>query len=387
MKALFCKTRHMLLSCAWRVGTIFLVVAALTACTGLLPPSISTPLPAEYLPTAAALTMAALEAQGNPPSGQAAPSSPVPPSALPPSPASTDAAHTSPTVSPSREAPTTQTPAPATQTAPPPATEPPPPATMPEAGAEPSPSPQVSPAAETASIPEPRAGTVTATAAPPIPDARIQIFRVGDLSKIISPLEVSALLTTGEGKVARVELYGEDGRLLGRDVRTYRDIPWKSARLGVAMDFEISSAAELARLVVSAEDSYGRLIEVNSVKMVLLAQGMSEFNPPTGLQQRIIIEDPVEMALIQNGRLIVSGRAKPESDQPLRVMLMGEDGKILGQRLTGVSIPVPGDYGTFVAEVPYTVSDPTPALLVVFEEGGVISPITFLTSIHVLLAP
>lgn len=236
-------------------------------------------------------------------------------------------------------------------------------------------------------IPDSPAETATATAAPPIPPARIQIFRVGDLSKVVSPLDVSALLTCGEGKVVRVELYGEDGRLLGRDVRTYRDIPWKSARLGVAMDFEPSAAAELARLVISAEDSFGRLIEVNSVKMVLLAQGMSEFNPPTGLQQRIIIQDPVEMALIQNGRLIVSGRAKPESDQPLRVMLVGEDGRILGQRLASVSIPIPGDYGTFIAEVPYSVSDPTPALLVVFEEGGGMSDLTYLTSIHVLLAP
>jgi hypothetical protein len=185
----------------------------------------------------------------------------------------------------------------------------------------------------------------------------------------------------------RVELFGEDGSLLGRHVRTYSNIPWKAARIGLTMDFEIGTAAELARLVISAEDSFGRLIEVNSVKLVLLAQGMSEMNPPSGLLQKIIIEDPMEMALIQNGRVIVSGRAQPESDQPLRVMLVGEDGRILGQRLAGVSSAIPGDYGTFVAEVPYEVVEVTPALLVVFEEGGTMSDITFLTSIHVLLAP
>ena len=132
-------------------------------------------------------------------------------------------------------------------------------------------------------------------------------------------------------------------------------MPWGAARIGLSLDFEILSAAELARLVISAEDVYGRLIEVNSMDLVLLSQGMTELNPPSGLQQRIIIQDPVEKALIQNGSLIVSGRARPETDQPLRVMLVGENGHVLGQRLAGISAPVPGDYGHFIAEVPYTV--------------------------------
>jgi hypothetical protein len=184
-----------------------------------------------------------------------------------------------------------------------------------------------------------------------------------------------------------MELYGEDGRLLGRFVRTFNNVPWQSARVGVTMEFEISSAAELGRVVVSAEDAYGRLIEVNSVNLVLLTQGMNEFNPPSALQQRIIIQEPGENALIQNGHLIVTGRAHPESAQPLRVMLVSEDGRILGQRLAGVAIAIPGDYGTYVAEVPYTVTDVTPALLAVFEEGAPMSEITFLTSIPVILAP
>jgi hypothetical protein len=227
----------------------------------------------------------------------------------------------------------------------------------------------------------------TNTPAPPIPDARIQIYRLGELSKVISPIDVSLRLTCGDAKVVRIELHGEDGRLLARNVRNYDKVPWDAARIGMSLDFEISAAAELGRLVISAEDSFGRLIEVNSMNLILLSQGITELNPSSGLQQRIIIQDPLEKTLIQGGKLIISGRARPDTNQPLRVMLVGEDGRILGQRLAGVTILVPGDYGTFVAEVPYSVSEATPALLTVFEEGDTISENTFLTSLKVILAP
>jgi len=227
----------------------------------------------------------------------------------------------------------------------------------------------------------------TSTPAPPIPDARIQIYQLGELSKVMSPLDVSLRLTCGDGKVIRIELYGEDGRLLARDVRNYSKVPWEAARIGMKLDFEISAAAELGRLVIIAEDAYGRFIEINSMNLILLSQGMTELNPPSGLQARIIIQDPTEQTLIQGGRLIISGRARPESNQPLRVMLVGEDGRILGQRLAGITILVPGDYGTFLAEVPYAVTEVTPALLTIFEEGGTISATSFLTSLKVLLAP
>lgn len=225
------------------------------------------------------------------------------------------------------------------------------------------------------------------TPAPPIPEATIQIFELGDLSKVTSPIPISARLTCGQGKTIRFELYGEDGRTLARYMRTYENIPWNAARIGFNMEYEIDSAAELGRLVVSAEDSFGRLIEATSMNLILISQGLNEINPPSGLQQRIIIQDPPEKSLIQTGKLIVSGRAKPASNLPLRAMLVGEDGKILGQRLAGIVMPIPGDYGIFIAEVPYSVKELTPALLMVFEEGGKTSPYTYLSSIEVLLAP
>jgi hypothetical protein len=363
----------------------------LAACSNPLASDLSTPLPAEYLPTAAALTLAELEMNRATATQTLQPVVSPTMTAIP-----TNAA--SPTVLKTTQAqPSATTAAPktatviATETA----------LATASATAPATPSPQRSPtnflpSATVTLTPAPVVQTpveatapfgATNTPAPPIPDARIQIYRLGELSKVISPIDVSLRLTCGDAKVVRIELHGEDGRLLARDVRTYSKVPWDAARVGMPLDFEISAAAELGRLVISAEDSFGRLIEVNSMNLILLSQGITELNPSSGLQERIIIQDPLEKTLIQGGKLIISGRARPETNQPLRVMLVAEDGRIIGQRLAGVTILVPGDYGTFMAEVPYSVTDVTPALLTVFEEGDTISENSFLTSINVILAP
>jgi len=230
-------------------------------------------------------------------------------------------------------------------------------------------------------------GLLEETPPPEIPEARVQIYQIGELSLVTSPLQVSARLTSRNGKVVRIDLYGEDGRLLAREVRVYNNIPWQAARIGTDLEFEINGVSEMGRLLISVEDEYGRLIDVNSVNLILLSQGITELKPYSALWQRIIIQEPVPQALIQGDMLVVSGRVRPNGEGPLKVLLIAEDGRVLGQRLANTTIPIPGDYGTFVAEVPYTVSDITSALLVVFEDGGQLSEIAHLASLEVILSP
>lgn len=229
--------------------------------------------------------------------------------------------------------------------------------------------------------------SVTATFMPEIPEARIQIYWIGELSKVTSPIEVIARLTSRVGKVVRVELYGEDGRLLARYVKVFRELPWHVGGVDTELEYEIRAAAELGRLVISVEDVYGRLIDLNSINIILLSSGQNEYNPASALRQVIVIQEPQPQTLIQGGVVYVSGLARPNFDQPLRIELISQDGNVLGHRLAGVSIPIPGGYGTFLAEVPYSVNELTPAILVVYEDGGSISEITHLSSLEVLLSP
>ena len=204
---------------------------------------------------------------------------------------------------------------------------------------------------------------------------------------MISPLQVHARLTSRVGKIVRVDLYGEDGRLLARQLKTYHDLPWHVAGVNMELKFEISAAAEVGRLVISAEDIYNRLIDLNSVNLILLSSGETELNPTSALYQRIVIQEPGPEALIQGGTLIVSGLAQPENEGPLRVSLVAEDGRILGHRLAGVITTTPGGYGSFQAEVPYSVQELTPARLIVSEDGGVVSPLSHLSSLEIMLSP
>jgi len=227
----------------------------------------------------------------------------------------------------------------------------------------------------------------TSTPFPTIPESRAQIVRFGELSLVTSPLGVTTRLSAGNGKVARVDLYGEDGRLLARYVRVFNTVPWTKAVFTTELAFEISAVAETGRLQVSLEDISGRIIEVNSINLILLAQGATELTPSTGVSARIVIQDPKPMILVQGGTLYVSGLVKPGSDQPLKVALLDQVGHVLGQRIASVNQPDASIHGTFFAEVPYTVPDLTDALLVVYENGGIISEYLYLTSIEVVLSP
>ncbi len=204
----------------------------LAACANPLGPDLSTPLPPEYLPTAAALTLAALDLN------QATPT-PAVQMTLAPAPVVMKTVNPAPTVFVTDPALPTATSSPVSS----------PTYGLPTTTLTLTPAPEV----QTSVVISAPFGA-TNTPAPPIPDARIQIYRLGELSKVISPLDVSSRLTCGDGKVVRVELFGEDGRLLARDVRNYNKVPWDAARIGMPLDFEISAAAELGRVVISAED-------------------------------------------------------------------------------------------------------------------------------------
>lgn len=343
-----------------------LVIGYLSGCATLAGPSLPTPLPTEYMPTVVAQTLAAQGVE-LPNTRTALPErSPQASNTLPPTLTATWTQR--PTYTPTSSATPTATPT-VTRT----------------------PTPDRTSLAATSSYIlslTPPPGTQSPTPAPALPDAPIQIYRLGELSRVISPIDVTTRLASGIGKVVRVELHGEDGRLLARYLKTFLVVPWEIAKVTVNLEFEIRAAAEAGRLVVSVEDSYGRLIDVNSVNLILLSTGMTELNPATALWQRLIIQEPIPKALIQGGIVVASGRALPDNpEQALRVMLITEDGRILGQRLAGVDIQTPGDYGVFRTEIPYVVTDLTPALLVVYEEGEPVSDIAHLSSIQLVLAP
>ena len=252
----------------------------------------------------------------------------------------------------------------------------------------PTPSPTLAPATPTATThPAWRPPTATVTPTPEVPVADIQIFKPGDLSRVASPIHLAGYLRPGYKGRVWIELFGEDGRLLYREIKVF-NVP-AGAKINLSMDlgFEIASVAEVGRLVVSVKDEDDRLESANSVNLILLSMGESDINPSDALLDRIDIRQPYVKTLIQGGKVLVSGLARTDTGLPLRVELVDPQGKVVGQRLATVSTPGEGGYGQFAVEVPYTVTSLTPVRLIVYEDGESVSPVVHLSSLEVQLSP
>jgi hypothetical protein len=191
----------------------------------------------------------------------------------------------------------------------------------------------------------------------------------------------------GERGTVIIELFGEDSRLLVRQVLSYT--PGNRATIAVELDFEIPVVAEAGRLVISTEDDDNRVSALASVDLILLSLGQAEINPAGDQLETIIIREPSPNMMIQGGSVMVSGLAHPSGDSPLIIELVEADGSPAGpSRMVDVTLLSDNSgYGTFTAEVPYTITRTTRVRLVIYERAGRIPGITHLSSIEVLLTP
>jgi len=323
--------------------------ALLAGCSSLAGPEHTTPYPTEYLPTLVALTLGASAGAGTP--------------------ARESGGEYTRTPAPTANLPSSQTPPPATPTSQPAET-----AILLTS------SPTASPVDGPASP--------SSTALPEIPDALLMIRNLGPLSRVTSPLHLSAYVKTGASGRVLIELLGEDNRLLYRELKTISTVPvGGSAGFSLDLEFEISAAAEAGRLRLSIADEYNRTTAVNSVPLILLSIGDADIIPPVDVLAPIVILQPGRRALIQGGKVLVSGLARPGGLATLMVKLVTTDGSEVGSRLVGVDTPPAGGHGSFAIEVPYTVSQPTTVLLVVQEGAHSINDPIYLTSLEVMLSP
>lgn len=229
---------------------------------------------------------------------------------------------------------------------------------------------------------------VTPPAQATMPNAPIQILRPGPYSKVASPISLQAYFKPGKGKQVQIELFGEDRRVL---VRLIQSVVWIDrngfARLYKDIPFEIPGVAEAAHLTLSVTDDLGRVTAVNSVPLILLSIGASDVIPAVDLRTPILIQQPQPNALLQGKKVVTSGLVRSGGDTYLMIQLLDSQGKVLGQRVTNVQPAEEMGFGFFNTEVPYSVAEPTPALLVVWQGVGTLSNILYLASVEVLLSP
>ncbi len=227
---------------------------------------------------------------------------------------------------------------------------------------------------------------VTDVPQPDADSAAIQILAPGPLSKVASPLRMRGYVIPGTSGKVRFELYGEDGRLLFRQIQILTtELKW--AYFSVEVPFEVHAAGELGRLSVSTQDEYGRTTALYAVHVLLLAEGDDQVNPPGNLKERCVIEAPAPGGRGSGGNLKVSGGMRPLNNLPLVVELVARDGGVLSSRLISVVPAADDSYVPFTIDVPYTIPNAMYALLVVRQADDRIGGGMYLYSQEVLLNP
>lgn len=229
--------------------------------------------------------------------------------------------------------------------------------------------------------------TITPTPLPPF--AVLRIDRPGRMSKVISPFRAELGVTPGEDGSVHIDLIGEDGRYISRQVLSYGSYKGKSIGIAPDIEFQISAVAETARLVISINDKTGRVRNLTSVDLILLSIGDNEINPTEGQREAYIVRRPKDGDVITGGVLHLEGLARPVNSSPLILELVAEDGSVVGQ--TSLTVPAPsGDlsHTPYSVDIAYTVQDITPVRLVIRQESTTRIPGTVeLSSRELILAP
>ncbi|MFZ5910664.1 MAG: hypothetical protein ACOYYU_11685 [Chloroflexota bacterium] len=246
----------------------------------------------------------------------------------------------------------------------------------------PSATPTDTPAPTETPIPPTPTPTDTLTPSPAARMAQIQIHSPGPMSKVTSPFHLRMQMVAGESRLVQFDLQGEDGRVLYSKLER---VPNNGdVYFSFKIPFEIRAAAEVGRLTVSTKDGQGRLQSLAAQRLLLLSVGTDEITPSGDLLERVVLYAPKANAAPAGGVLDVEGRFLPFNDQLVYLELIDAQGKTVGLRELDF---IGSDEQIFSTTVPYKVSEPTQARLVLRQADDRMEGLVYLYSIEITLNP
>ncbi|MBN2043832.1 MAG: hypothetical protein JW757_02330 [Anaerolineales bacterium] len=225
--------------------------------------------------------------------------------------------------------------------------------------------------------------------------AEIAILRPGQYSRLVSPIRLIASFSNPEDALTFITLYGEDGRVLAE--RKFDILPYDDPVNGnviTDLEFSIEAMNEVGRLELKVVDQFGRLRALNSVNLILLADGPADRNYAPEDGERILPQIPFPgQTEIEGGKLFLSGlvRLTPTiqtgEPHPLNIHLVDQTGTIIAQGWAPVVVSSGSQVGQYVAEIEYQVTEPTPVLLAIgIIEGRFIDP-AYVKTFSIILNP
>ncbi|MBE0683060.1 MAG: hypothetical protein IH589_14210 [Anaerolineales bacterium] len=200
--------------------------------------------------------------------------------------------------------------------------------------------------------------------------AQIRFLTPGPASSLISPINLQMELVSGESEVVQVDLLGEDGRVLYRDLeKVTRNVKGIFRRFD--LKFEIRAVSEAGYIRVSSKDDFGRLQALNTMPVLLYSVGSAQINPPGNMiYERVMVEGLKEKADFYAGEVNLKGRIWPFNDQPMIVELVLPNGSPISTRIldfNGI------DTQPFETSLPYKVTEPAMARLTFRQDNPLLS--------------
>jgi hypothetical protein len=204
------------------------------------------------------------------------------------------------------------------------------------------------------------------------------------MSRIVSPVEVHAMVTVDDGYKVETALYDEGGQVISRPALLVFSRAG-SFPLSVKIPFQIRAAGETGTVQISTKDGHGRLVSLNSVRELLLSSGTSQITPPGNIiYERVAFYDLPPDSHISGGILAVKGSYTPVNHSPVILELVTDDGKSLGLRV----LDLPGSEAQYFATtIPYKVTQETAARLYLYQDDDVIQGRAYLYSQPIALEP
>jgi hypothetical protein len=231
--------------------------------------------------------------------------------------------------------------------------------------------------------------TATATLTPTPPYAQLRIQKPGPFSKVVSPFQIESMVHPGEDGFVRIQLIGEDSRVISSQLMNYHNDVNRRFWIAPEISFDISGAAETARLEVSALDTFGRPIDIYTLDLLLLKFGKNELTAAEIVQEPYIIRYPPTDQMVHGSVVWVSGLIRPVNSSPIKIDLLNENNEAVGSSVFQVEQPS-GDlsHTPFAIEVPYKVEQATSVRVVIYQESDQRIPgIVHLSSFLLTIAP
>jgi hypothetical protein len=197
--------------------------------------------------------------------------------------------------------------------------------------------------------------------------AEIRFISPGPMSSIVSPVNLQVLLVSGESQLVRVDLLGEDGRVLQRTLERVTRDPNGGVYRNFELDFEIRAVSEKGYIRISSKDDRKRIQSLNTMPVLLYSVGENQITPIGNMMyERVMYEGLEEGDEVFGGVLNLKGRFWPVNTQPVFLDMTTAEGKVVSSRMLdfeGI------DTEAFETTLPYKITEPTLVRLSIHQDS------------------